>query len=252
MQDGNSVIAAVGLAFEAKIAAGPGVTVLGRGGRGGLFASVERAIRQGCRGIISFGIAGALDHHLKPGAYVVGSAVIDVTGERHPTCPQWSGKLLLALPGAVHAPIAGSEGPVAHPAVKRLLHKKTGAAIVDMESHLAARLAARHGIAFVALRVVCDPAHRALPSAALAGMRDDGSTDGFAVLRGIAGRPSVIPGVMLTAMDAAAARASLERGRRALGPSFGLIEPAAAAQPEILPALGDALPVMSEAESQPA
>jgi hopanoid-associated phosphorylase len=245
VQEGNSVIAAVGLAFEARIAAGPGVTVLGRGGRGGLAASVERAIRQGCRGIVSFGIAGGLAQHLKPGSFVVGSAVIDVTGERWPTCPQWSGRLLQALPGAIHAPIAGSEGPVAHPAVKRLMHKKTGAAIVDMESHLAARLAARHGIAFAALRVVCDPAHRALPSAALAGMRSDGSTDGFAVLRGLAVRPSTVPGVMLTALDAAAARANLQRCRKLAGLGFGLLEPAAAAPLTTIPAL----PV---AESQPA
>jgi hopanoid-associated phosphorylase len=245
VQDGQSVVAAVGLAFEARIATGPGVTVLGRGERGGLAASVERAIRQGCRGIISFGIAGGLAQHLKPGAYVVGSSVIDVTGERWPTCPQWSARLLQALPGAIHAPIAGAEGPVAHPAVKRLLHKRTGAAIVDMESHLAARLAARHGIAFVALRVVCDPAHRALPSAALAGMRADGSTDGLAVMRGIASRPSVLPGVMMTAIDAAAARANLQRCRKLAGFGFGLIEPAATPQPE-------AIAVLTDVESQPA
>jgi hopanoid-associated phosphorylase len=237
VQDGHSVVAAVGLSFEARIAAGPGVTVLGRGGRGGLAASVERAIRKGCRGIVSFGIAGGLVQDLKPGAYVVGCSVIDVGGERHPTCPQWSARLLKALPGAIHAPIAGSEGPVAHPAVKRLLHRKTGAAIVDMESHLAARIAAKHGIAFVALRVVCDPAHRALPSAALAGMRADGSTDGFAVMRGIASRPSVLPGVMLTAIDAAAARAKLQRCRKLVGAGFGLLEPAVALQPDVIPAM---------------
>ncbi len=251
MRDAKSIVVAVGLGFEARIAAGPGVTVLGRGGRGGLLASVERAIRKGCRGVVSFGIAGGLLHGLKPGAFVVGSSVIDVTGEILPTCPQWSARLLQAVPDAVHAPIAGSEGPVAHPAVKRLLHKKTGAAIVDMESHLAARLAARHGIAFVALRAVCDPAHRALPSAALAGMRPDGSTDGLAVLRGIAGRPSVIKGVMMTAFDAATARASLERGRRLVGANFGLTELAAPAT-EALPILADAIPALPAAESQPA
>lgn len=246
MQDGQFVVAAVGLAFEAKIAAGPGVTVLGRGGRGGLLASVERAIHRGCRGIVSFGIAGGLLQGLRPGAFVVGSSVIDVSGERWPTCPNWSARLLQSLPGAIHAPIAGSEGPVAHPAVKRLLHKKTGAAIVDMESHLAARLAAKHGVAFAALRVVCDPSHRALPSAALAGMRDDGSTDGLAVLRGLAGRPSAFPGVMRAAFDAAAARAHLERARALVGASFGLL-PEPVALPE-----ADALPVLADAESQPA
>jgi hopanoid-associated phosphorylase len=248
------VVAAVGLAFEARIAAGPGVVVLGRsGGRVGLVASVEQAIRHGCRGIISFGIAGGLDARLRPGAWVIGSDIIDTSGERWPTCPNWSAKILQALPGAIHAPIAGSDGPVAHPAVKRLLHKKTGAAVVDMESHIAARLAARHGVAFVALRVVCDPAHRALPSAALAGMREDGTTDALGVIRGLASRPSSLPGVLRTAVDAAAARATLQRSRQILGASFGFLEEAAGmSQPDALPALADALPALPSAESQPA
>lgn len=251
MQSSQVVIAAVGLSFEARIAAGPGVTVIGRGGAGGMLASVEKAIRQGCKGIVSFGIAGALVPNLKPGSFVVGSSVIDTNGTHIPTCPQWAGRVLQLVPNAVHAPILGSEGPVAHPAVKRLLHKKTGAAIVDMESHLAARLAAKHGVAFAALRVVCDPSHRSLPTAALVGMRPDGTTDGLAVLRGIAGRPSVLPGVMLTAMDAAAARAGLQRGRRALGATFGLLE---TPMPQIDPlaVLPAAVSELSDVESQPA
>ena len=257
VQDSQFLIATVGLSFEARIAAGPRVTVIGRGGAGGMLASVEKAIRQGCKGIISFGIAGALVPQLKPGSWVVASSVIDVNGEHLPACPNWAARMIQSLPGAMHAPILGSEGPVAHPAVKRLLHKKTGAAIVDMESHLAARLAAQHGIAFAALRVVCDPSHRALPTAALAGMRPDGTTDGFAVVRGIVGRPSVLPGVMLTAMDAAAARASLQRGRRALGASFGLLETPAPQEAisvlaEPLVMLPDGLPSLPEAETQPA
>ena len=244
MHDAQIVVAAVGLDFEARIAAGPGVTVLGRGGEG-LLASVAAAIQRGCRGIVSFGIAGGLAQHLRPGDYVVASHVIDVSGHVWPTCPQGPARLHTARPGAIHAPIAGAEGPGAPPAVKRLLHRKTGAAVVDMESHLAARLAARHGVAFVALRVVCDPAHRALPSAALAGMRDDGKTDGLAVLRGIAGRPSALPGVLRTAIDAAAARSSLQQGRRLVGASFGLLE-------EAMPQPQEALPVLPAAESQPA
>jgi hopanoid-associated phosphorylase len=244
VQDGQFVVATVGLTFEARIAAGPGVTVLGRGGRGGLFASVERAIAKGCRGIVSFGIAGGLRPGLHPGALVVASAIIDISGERFPTCPAWSARLLQSLPDAVHAPIAGAQAPVAHPAVKHLLHKKTGAAIVDMESHLAARLAAKHDIPFVALRVVCDPAHRALPTAALAGMRDDGTTDGFAVLRELTARPGALPGVMRAGLDAAKARAELERVRTLVGASFGLL-------PETM-AAAEALPVLSEAESLPA
>lgn len=220
--------------------------VLGRGERGGQARSIEQAIRAGCRGVISFGIAGGLAPGLEPGAWIVGSQIIDRAGRALPTCPNWSARLLEALPGAVHGPIVGSDGPVAHPAVKRLIHKRTGAAAVDMESHVAAEQAMNHGVPFVALRVVCDPAHRALPSAALAGMRDDGTTDGIAVLRGLVSRPSAFLGVMRAAADAAAARTVLEAGRLALGPSFQLVEEAIPQPPDA------ALPDLPAAGSQPA
>lgn len=224
MQGIQFVVAAVGLAFEGRIAGGPGVVVLGRGNEEGLAPSIEKASRNGCRGLISFGIAGGLAPHLRPGAWIVGSTVAEVAGggRQWPTSPQWSAKLLQALPGAVHAPVAGVDAPVAQPAVKRLLHEKTGAAICDMESHVAARLAAAHGLAFAVLRVVADPAHRALPNAALAGMRDDGRTNPAAVLRALALRPASLSALISTAIDAAAARASLQRVRRLVGPSFGL------------------------------
>ena len=242
MHDAQIVIAAVGLPFEGRIAAGPGVRVLGRGAKGGRIASIEAAIRDGCQGIISFGIAGGLAPHLRAGTWIVGSAILDHVGQ-WPTCPQWSAKLIQALPGAIHAVIAGSDAPVAHPAVKRLWHEKTGAVAVDMESHLVARIAAENRVAFAALRVVADPAHRAVPTAALAGMRDDGSSDILGVLRSLAARPSTMPALIRTAFDAATARATLVRCRRTLGPSFGLRDTAVTLP---LPAAAPAWPELPE------
>ena len=61
----RSVIALVGLAFEARIAAGPGVLVVCRGRE---TADLLRlAIGAGCRSIISFGVAGGLAPDLLPG-----------------------------------------------------------------------------------------------------------------------------------------------------------------------------------------
>ena len=100
------------------------------------------------------------------------------------------------------------------------LHTVTRAAAVDMESHLVARLADAHGLAFAALRVIVDPAHRAVPPAALLAMAAGGSTDVSAMAREILIRPSQASPLMRLAVDAIAARASLVRLRRALGPSF--------------------------------
>ena len=125
------------------------------------------------------------------------------------------------MPGASHAPILGVDATVTDPNVKRRMHARTGAATVDIESHLVARLAAAHGLNFAAVRVVIDPAHRALPDAAVAGMRPGGATSALAVLRKLMTRPSDLSGLLRLAIDAHAARSTLRRVRRMLGPSFG-------------------------------
>jgi adenosylhomocysteine nucleosidase len=221
LSSARSVIAFVGLNFEARIAAGPGVQVVCRETALDLAGPLGDAIKRGCRSIISFGIAGGLAPHLRPGDWIVASSIID-SGKRKPTDPEWSRKLLKTIPRAGFAAVAGVDAPVSDPSVKRELHCKTGAVAIDMESHLVARIAAAHALAFAAVRVIVDPAHRSVPAAALAGMRSDGSTDASAVLRALVAAPSEVLGLMRLAADAFFARNSLQRGRRLLGPGLGL------------------------------
>jgi adenosylhomocysteine nucleosidase len=225
LSSARSVIAFVGLDFEARIAAGPGVQVVCREAGADLTDPLHDAIRRGCRRIISFGVAGGLAPHLRSGDIIVASSVID-SGEPRPTDAEWSHRLLKTVPNASFAPVAGVDAPVSDPAVKREWHCKTGAAAVDMESHIVARIAAVHKLAFAAVRVIVDPAHRRVPAAALAGMSPDGSTDPFAVLRGLLAAPSEALDLMRVARDAFFARTALERGRRLLGPAFGLADAA--------------------------
>ena len=202
------VIALVGLAFEARIASGPGVVVICRNSERELAASLDQALKQGCRSIISFGVAGGLAPHLRPGNWVVASSIVDAQQTR-PTDRAWSEKILAMIPGAEHRPIAGVDYAVADPEAKRRMHVETGAATVDMESHLVARLASIHGLSFTAVRVVIDPAHRAIPDAALAGMRPDGGTSITAVLRELIAGPSQLSGLLRLACDGYAARRAL-------------------------------------------
>src|SRR6266487_4151079 len=164
-------------------------------------------------------IAGGLAPHLPPGQWVVGSAIVS-DRDHHTTDPDWSERLLRALPGAVHAAIAGSDVPVADPRAKRALHDRTGAMVVDMESHLAARIAAAHGLPFTACRVIVDPAHRNLPPAALLRLRPEGVPKVAAVLRSVMEQPRPLPDLMRLALDATIARAALRRGRALLGPAL--------------------------------
>ena len=217
------VIAFVGMAFEARIAAGPGVLVIGRSGQNQLAAMADNAVRQGYRGMISFGVAGGLADGLRPGDWVVASAVHESQTIRE-TDRAWSRKLLRAIDGAQYAPILGVDNPVAEPAVKRELRRATGAAACDMESHVVSRLAEAHGLAFAALRVIVDPAQRAVPRAALAGMGPDGRTDIPALLRDLVTRPSQLVQLARLALDALTARTELQRVRSLLGPHFGLVD----------------------------
>ncbi len=218
--DDRFVIALVGLAFEARIASGPGVVVICRNTEGEVACSLDQALKRGCRGIISFGVAGGLAPHLRPGNWVVASSIVDAQQSR-PTDRVWSEKILAMIPGAEHKPIAGVDYAVADPGAKKRMHVETGAATVDMESHLVARLASTHGLSFTAVRVVIDPAHRVVPEAALAGMRPDGGTSITAVMRELIAGPSQLSGLLRVAYDAYAARRALLRVRRLLGPDFG-------------------------------
>jgi len=219
----RTVIAFVGMDFEARIAAGPGVLVVCRTAGSKLATVAEIAVRHGYRGMISFGVAGGLASHLRAGDWVVASAIRESHMVRS-TDPAWSRRLLGMIAGAVHAPILGVDAPVAEPAKKRELHRATGAAAVDMESHVVARVAAAHRLAFAAVRVIVDPAHRTVPPAALLGMRPDGRADVAAIVRDLMLRPSQLRPLARVAVDAFVARTAMHRVRGQLGPHFGLLD----------------------------
>jgi hopanoid-associated phosphorylase len=209
------IIAVTCLSFEARVAAGPGISVLcGTAQR--YVDKLESAVRAGGSGIISIGIAGGLAPGLSPGDWVIASGVV-TDGVRVPTDNRWSQRLLSALPSAIYADISGSDGPVVAQADKRAMHEAHGTVAVDMESHIAARIAARHGVPFAACRVIIDPAERTLPPAALVGMRDDGRPDAIAVIRSLCQQPRQLFALMRVVADARAARTALFRGRRRLG-----------------------------------
>jgi adenosylhomocysteine nucleosidase len=221
------MIVVVGMAFEARIAAGLGVPVICGGDGKNLAATLTRAMAAGCGGLISFGVAGGLAPQLRPGTCVIGSAILD-RGERRETDARWAQRLMRIIPGAVHGSIVGVGEPIAHAAAKRDLHEQTGAVAVDMESHVVARSAAEHGVPVAAIRVIVDPVQRTIPRSALAGARPDGTIDPLAVMRSLTRNPRDLVGLMRMALDTRAARATLMRGGALLGPGLGLIEAAGA------------------------
>ncbi|MBY0612469.1 MAG: phosphorylase [Beijerinckiaceae bacterium] len=218
---GKPVLAVVGLKAEAKIAASPNVLCLCGGGQAELLeTAIRRAAADLVAAIISFGIAGGLAPDLQPGTLVIANAVVGPTGERYGVDEAWAERLSAKLPFALRGVIAGLDEPASTIEQKEGLHERSGALAVDMESHIAARLAHEFGLPFIALRAVADHAGCLLPPAALVGMKPDGSTDIAAVLRSLARRPTQLPALIQTAAEAGRAMGQLKRSRRLLDDSF--------------------------------
>jgi adenosylhomocysteine nucleosidase len=234
-----SIIAVTCLSFEARVAAGPGILVF-FGSAQQQAGQIRAAVQGGARGIISIGIAGGLDPALAPGDWVVGSAVV-TEGKRHSTDRSWAERLLTALPGAVFADIVGVDHPVIDPESKADLRKATGAAAVDMESHVAAEVAKAEHVPFAACRVIIDPAHRSVPLGAISALRADGTPDIAAMIRGLLARPAELPAFLRITADARRASLALVRGRKKIGSNLGF----PGAEPDWMPHdVGSTAPVM--------
>jgi hopanoid-associated phosphorylase len=213
------IVVVTGLAFEARVAAGLGVATI-CGSSAVIAAGLQAAIARGCRGIVSFGIAGGLTPDLTPGVCVVARAIISAD-RRLPAHPQWSKRLLELIPGALEADIAAVSAPVSTPHDKRELARTTGAMVVDMESGIAADVAARHDLPFAALRVVADPHDRALPPAARLPLRADGTANLLAVMFSLMAQPRQLGALIRVGRDTGKARAALTYGRKFIGADFG-------------------------------
>lgn len=216
------VLVVCGLAHEARIASGPGVTAI-CGGAERLAAVLRGQSAAAIGAVVSFGIAGGLEPSLRTGDVVLGARIIRGGGEWRSSPP-----LLAALTdklttaGVRQITIISVDTPALTPGAKAALRAATGADAVDMESHLAAAYADVHGLPFCSLRVVSDPAERALPPLASHALTADGRTDLAAVLAGVARQPGQIGALIQAGRDAAAAFAALRRCRRLLGVGFGV------------------------------
>lgn len=196
----------VGLTAEARLAAPlGGLAEAGGGTATGAEAAVERLLAAGVEGLISLGLAGGLDPVLRPGAVIVPEAVITSGMER--IAADFALSSSLGGPTA-HAILAGN-AVAATAWEKRRLRDATGAAAIDLESGTVARAAVSHGLPFAVLRVVCDPAERDLPPAALAALDPRGGIRVLGVLRSLARDPGQVPTLLALASDATHARRAL-------------------------------------------
>lgn len=187
------------------------------------YQGARQLIIEGVDALLSFGLAGGLDPGLAVGDAVLAREVVLPDGTRIETDAVWRERLALALAGkgrVVVGSVAGAHAPVATAHEKTGLKLMRGAVAVDMESHGVAAAARAAGVPFMALRVILDPADRAIPWSALAGIDDAGDTQALPVLARLLLRPWELPGLVALGRANNAASASLGRLTADLGPTF--------------------------------
>jgi len=213
--DPRPVLIVTGLAQEARIAAGPGMTVI-------CSSSDPQQLRAlltvfdplTIRGVISFGVAGGLDPALKSGDVVMATEVL--AGDTRWLAGLALNEGMIAGMGlgrrrVVRGRLAGVEQVVAARAVKAALHSETGAAAVEV------------GLPFGALRVISDPASRALPAVVMAAIKPNGDIDLRKILRGVARNPLTLRSLVSTGIDFNRALRSLRGCRGFLLGGEGLV-----------------------------
>lgn len=193
-----SILIACGLKREATLLGGPGVVAIPGGGDAARLEAALEAAAGSAGAIVSAGIAGAFAPQLRVGDIVIGEHIIG----HGATDPALAARLASALPGAMLGPIKGGDQIWARAADKAAMFGSTRALAADMESHVAARVAARHNLPLAVVRVISDSAAEDLPPAALVGMKPDGGMALGAVLRSLARRPTQLPALIRTGRHA--------------------------------------------------
>ena len=228
----RSLLVVTGLQREARAARGTGIETICSGGDSLRLADMLGELKASAFwGVVSFGLAGGLDPELEPGDLVLGGSVAH-QGDSFGSCAGTDRRAakrrcLLATCACSKESMLGVDAAVMTPDHKASLRAKSGALAVDMESHVAARWARNHDLPFSIVRVVSDPAHRALPPIAATALKPNGDVDIFRVLSGLARAPRQLGALASAGRDSRAAFAALDGAGPCLGSRPAAYMPAA-------------------------
>ena len=210
------VIVATGFTREVRTVAVPGVVAIAGGGVAErLEERLDVAAREGAAGIVSYGLTGGLADGLKIGDWVVGSRIVGAID--HECDPAWRDAIVARLPGARIGGFFADGRMIDTIAEKRALGVDHDALAVDMESHVAARVARAHGLPFAIMRIVSDEVGHLLPHAITVSMRPDGGFDRTRMRASLAANPEQMRDVVQTMAQFLTGFRGLRRGARAMG-----------------------------------
>ena len=211
----SHILVATGTQREAAALSLLGAVVIPGGGDAAALKAKLRAAAPGARGIISFGFAGALDETLRLGDWVIGERL---SGACEACCdPAWSRALAARMPGARFGAIYADGRLISNVQEKQSLGQR-GLLAADMESHIAAGVAADCALPFAIIRCISDEARHALPPAIAVAMRPDGGVNGWAMLGSLVRKPGQVPEMVRTMRGFMRAMAALKQGAAQITP----------------------------------
>ncbi len=193
-------------------------------GVGRALSAARWLVAEGATSLAVMGVSGGLDPTLRSGDLVVAETIIerregdadrawetDAAG----TGLLYEALVLTGLPLRRGAAVTAVRA-VLTTADKCRLHERSEALVVDTECAAVARVASDAGLPLVVLRAVCDTADRPVPADLLACLGGDGAVAPFALVRRLAGRPSLVRDAVRMGRAFSAALGSLGRAWRAL------------------------------------
>lgn len=185
---------------------------------------------QGATILISWGTAAALAPGLNAGDLVMPATVMGHEGQQWATAPELRKSLQKQLQQyrPVHdQPLLEAVEVISQPVEKSQWHARTAAVACDMESAAIAAVAQERGLSFLVMRAIIDDATMVLPSVAREAMDADGYLQPRAMMRAMAGRPSIMRGQLRALKNVAvafrAARMGLADAARVLQQQPGAV-----------------------------
>ncbi|MFM9912998.1 MAG: hypothetical protein ACKVN9_05665 [Methylophilaceae bacterium] len=180
--------------------------------------AAEALIQQGANVLLSWGCTGGLADDVSAGSLLIPARVIGADGVELVVDELWRNKLLQALQmPADPRSVVESSAAVSSVKAKQQLAEISGAVAVDMESAAVLRVAQRHGIPGLVLRVVADTCHDTLPASLDGALSPLGEVYAWRLAASLLRHPADIAALwtLKTRFDLAAT--TLRRTRGALG-----------------------------------
>ncbi len=181
-------------------------------------AGARQLLEAGCGGLVSFGLAGALQPGVPVGSLVLAEAVVTPQGSVLEPDGEWRQRLQSVCGAARGGLIAGVDNAASTPAEKAALAAATQALAADMESHAVAAVARAAAVPFVVIRAISDASTESVPAWLTATLDEAGRPRFPAILSGLLRRPGDLPALVRLGRGASAGLAGLRRFVSAAGP----------------------------------